>query len=269
MEVRLLATTKLLGQKDALDRFYTKPEIAAQLIEKVGNLSNYDFILEPAAGNGAFSKQINGCFAIDIAPADETIKQMNFFEFYPPDKYNILVIGSPPFGQQNKMALEFFNYAARWAATIAFVLPMSFRKKSVQDKMDLNFHLIDELVLPSKSFTLNGYEKDMPCVFQIWQRISIPRKIVELPITSSLFAFVKKEEADFRIQRVGGNAGKATKDLEKATSSNYFIKNLSEKTDEEFINYVNTLTFPEMEYTTGPKSLSKGELVSIIEKFWS
>lgn len=269
MEVRLLATTKLLGQKDALNSFYTKPEIAAQLIKKVGNLSNYDFILEPAAGNGAFSKQINDCFAIDIAPADETIKQMNFFEFYPPDKYNILVIGSPPFGQQNKMALEFFNYAARWAATIAFVLPMSFRKKSVQDKMDLNFHLNDELVLPSKSFTLNGYEKDVPCVFQIWQRASTPRKIMKLPTTSSLFTFVKKEEADFRIQRVGGNAGKATKDLEKATSSNYFIKNLSEKTDEEFINYVNTLTFPEMEYTTGPKSLSKGELVSIIEKFWS
>ena len=269
MEVRLLATTKALEQKDSTNRFYTKPEIAAQLIKKVGNLSNYDLILEPAAGNGAFSKQIDGCFAIDIAPADETIKQMNFFEFYPPDKHNILVIGNPPPGRQNKIALEFFNYAARWAATIAFVLPISFKKKSFQDKMDLNFHLTDELILPEKSFTFNGYDKDVPCVFQIWQHASTPRKIVELPITSSLFAFVKKDEADFRVQRIGSNAGKATKDLAKATSSNYFIKNLSEKTDDEFINYINTLTFPEMECTTGPKSLSKGELVSIIEKFWS
>ena len=84
--------------------------------------------------------------------------------------------------------------------------------------------------------------------------------------TSSLFDFVDKDEADFRIQRVGGNAGKASFDLTKSASSNYFIKNKSNISNELFVALVNSLTFPSIEFTVGPKSLSKGELVEILEE---
>jgi hypothetical protein len=83
-----------------------------------------------------------------------------------------------------------------------------------------------------------------------------------------LFSFVSKEEADFRVQRVGGNASKASLDLNKSASSNYFIKNNSNKTNEEFINFINNLKFPTIEFTVGPKSLSKREMIAVIEENW-
>ena len=68
---------------------------------------------------------------------------------------------------------------------------------------------------------------------------------------------------------MGGNAGKASFDLNRAVSSNYFIKNNSNKTNEEFVDYINRLTFPTIEFTVGPKSLSKGEMVAVIEDNWN
>ena len=68
------------------------------------------------------------------------------------------------------------------------------------------------------------------------------------------------------MQRVGGNAGKASLDLNRSPSSNYFIQNLSNLSNEDFVTLINTLTFPTIAFTVGPKSLSKGELVSVIEQ---
>ena len=53
--VSLLAkTTKSNGQKDVLDRFYTPPDVAAICIHQL-DLSKYNLIIEPSAGNGSFS----------------------------------------------------------------------------------------------------------------------------------------------------------------------------------------------------------------------
>ena len=95
----------------------------------------------------------------------------------------------------------------------------------------------------------------VPCVFQIWEKTDKLRIKKKLSLTPTLFDFTTKDKADFRIQRVGGNAGKASFDLTKSTNSNYFIKNKSNKTNEEFINYINNLTFPSIAYTVGQKYL--------------
>ena len=84
--------------------------------------------------------------------------------------------------------------------------------------------------------------------------------------TTSLFTFTTPENADFRIQRVGGNAGKASFDLSKSTNSNYFVKNTSDLTNEELVEIINNTIFDSIENTVGPKSLSKGELIEILEE---
>lgn len=106
----------------------------------------------------------------------------------------------------------------------------------------------------------------VPCVFQVWEREKNPRKPVRLKTVTDLFAFVDKSEADFRIQRVGGNAGKASFDLTKSPSSNYFIKNKTKMSNEELVEHINQLKFPTIEFTVGPKSLSKGELIAVLEE---
>ena len=48
-----------------LDKFYTKKEIAKELISYL-DVAEYDKIIEPSAGNGSFSKQIKNmlCFVM-------------------------------------------------------------------------------------------------------------------------------------------------------------------------------------------------------------
>lgn len=263
----MIGTTKSKGMKDTLDRFYTKPEIAQKCVELIKNLNEYDAIIEPSAGSGSFSNLLP-CIAFDISPAADNIRVANWFEV---DKtafpLNSLVIGNPPFGQQNTLAISFFNESAKFCSTIAFILPLSFKKQSVQDKLDKNFWLIEEWILPKNSFDFEGQDYDVPCVFQIWERRETTRPKLKQITTTNLFLFVKdKDSADFRIQRVGGNAGKAFYNLEVSAQSNYFIKNTSNYSNDELMQIINTTIFPEVEYTVGPKSLSKTELITTLEK---
>ena len=81
--------TSNTAQKDNLDRFYTKSDVAASLIGHL-NLAEYKLIIEPSAGSGAFSDLIEGCVALDIEPAKEGIIKMDYFDYYPED-----ITGSP------------------------------------------------------------------------------------------------------------------------------------------------------------------------------
>lgn len=262
----LKGTTKSLGRKDSLDKFYTKSEVAKQLIQEV-DLSVYDVVIEPSAGNGSFSNQIENCVALDLEPRGEKIIKQDFFSYIGQLNKKILVIGNPPFGEQGNLAIKFFNHAATFANTIAFILPKSFKKISIQNKLDLSFYLKKEVPLKDNSFLLMGEDYDVPCIFQIWERGKEKREKVSLPTKSKILQFVKtKEEADFRIQRVGGNAGKAFLDKNGALSSNYYVKNISNIPIETLIKEINSLSYWSLEDTVGPKSLPKGELIYLLEK---
>lgn len=221
---------------------------------------------------GNFSKYLPNCYAYDICPFGDNIitaDWLNLDKTQFKNYSNILVCGNPPFGEQNKLAIAFFNEAAKFCNTIAFILPLSFKKPSIQNMLDLSFSLSQELILDNAYFYLQNKDSfNVPCVFQVWKKTSIPRKKIKQKTTSDLFSFTTKENADFRIQRVGGNAGKASLDLNRSENSNYFIKNLSNKTNDEFINFINNLLYPTINFTVGPKSLSKGELVETIEINW-
>ena len=264
-----MATTKSLGQKDTLDKFYTQKNIALDCINFIDNINLFDCIIEPSAGDGSFSKQIPNCLAYDIQPEGDNIQQADWLLLDKEQfkKYNnILVIGNPPFGQQNTLAVKFFNESSKIANVIAFILPLSFKKHSIQNRLNLNFHLIKEKILDKKSFTLDGKDYSVPCIFQVWEKKDIKRKPYQNKTTTELFDFVDKNNADFRIQRVGGNAGKASFDLNFSIQSNYFIKNKTCYSNEKLINIINQTIFPELEYTVGPKSLSKTELILTLEE---
>ena len=254
--------TKSLGQKDKLDKFYTKKEIAKQCIDMI-DIDQYEVIIEPSAGNGSFLEFLPvTTLAYDIEPMDNRIICEDWFKV---DKSfikgKVLVIGNPPFGQQNSLAIKFFNESATIAETIAFILPLSFKKYSIQNKLNLNFHLQTEQILPVDSFILNEQNYSVPCVFQIWQKQDLKRNKKRLPTTCDFIKFVDKDNADIRIARVGGNAGKASIELDKAITSNYFIKNETQFTNIELINIINNIAFDSIEHTVGPKSLPKGELI--------
>ena len=245
--------------KYGLDKFYTKPEIVKEILDGL-DLTAYSTIIEPSAGNGSFSKQIE-CTAYDLEPEDDFIIQQDFLELDLSDAVKpLLVIGNPPFGRNGSLALKFINHAAKFADTIAFILPKSFKKDFFYYKIPLNFWRSMSIDLEPNSFIFDGDDFDTPCVFQIYVKRETLR-IKPRNIYPTTFSFAKKEDANVAVRRVGVYAGKAFLDTEKSIESHYFI-NVDDPVG--FVNRVNELEW-EHNNTVGPRSISKPELINNIE----
>jgi len=241
-----------LQSKD-LDKFYTDPQIAdlcASTFYKY--VDSNSVVVEPAAGAGAFAPYVTKMY--DILPEGPGIEQADFLSLSIEDKY---FLGNPPFGKNSSLAKKFFNHAAKGKGIIGFILPRTFRKVSIQNALDLHFHLIEDVLLPEKSFTLDGKPYSVPCVFQVWKYLAEPRQKITLPTTHKNFSFVTAETADFSIRRVGGSAGKVNEHNNYAAASNYFIKG---EVKEEFMSLEQEFR-DAAKNTAGNPSLSKGELI--------
>ena len=258
---------KVLESRTYLDKFYTNQDIVDQILTHL-DLNKYDLIVDPSAGDGAFSNCLPNCKAYDISPGTSKhkvpIQKADFLKLpddtFPSNK-KILAIGNPPFGQQCSLAVKFFKKCARFADDIAFILPKSFRKQSIQDRLPLNFHLKLELDIPNDSFTINNNPHSVPCIFQLWSKNNDLRQKSKT-IEPKNFEFTTPKNANVSIARVGINAGRASKDLNVSLTSHYFIKT---KKPDQFIKVLNKIKFPHNN-TVGPRSISKKELTEQLNK---
>ena len=282
--------------KDELDRFYTKPSIVDDLLKTI-SVEDYDVVVEPSAGTGSWSSKIEDCLAIDIDPQHPDIMKGNFLkdEFLfdeMREENKILVVGNPPFGKLGSGAVDFFNKAAEFADTIAFILPKSFRKESLQRRLNKNFWLVKDIDLYKKDyFIFEDSSWRTPCVFQVWVRSIEKRDVsstkmikpigfsyvkkyftlckdiydpVQQKIVKITKNYVKRTEANLVVRRVGGAAGKAfaTKIEERAVEGNYFLWVDDPTTIAAAIN--SHRFSPSVYDTVGPESLTKGELTIFI-----
>lgn len=168
----------------SLDQYFTKPEIACLCLENLCTFLNrihsgYDFeevlFLEPSAGEGAFIRALAlksyDYRAYDIEPRLPQIVQKDFLEDeikLPKSPRSIITIGNPPFGRRATKAVAFINKAAEYADTIAFILPLTFRKYLTQKQLDRRLRLVFDQDLPSNSFLYNGKDYNVRCCFQVW-----------------------------------------------------------------------------------------------------
>lgn len=263
-----------MNEAKKLDQFYTKPDIAKKyynLLEKKYNLKDF-LLLEPSAGTGSFSDNFSNDFlALDLSPKKDYIKKCDFFNFDKSDiqpNKKIFTIGNPPFGRNSSMALKFINKASEFSDYIAFVLPKTFKKVSMKNKIDQQLHLVFEEDLGKNSFIHEGVDYDVPCVFQIWEKRLNKREKIQEKKQTDLFDFCNKTDADFAIRRVGGLSGKVIIEFEDYKEpSHYYIKARSNK-NKLIKNLIDCYeSFKEASRNTaGNPSLSKGELIMILEK---
>lgn len=208
----------------SLDKFYTVPAVAEECLQDVGRYASWDswdLVLEPSAGSGSFFHRIpsDKKVGLDIAPEGAGIEKRDFLTYEPPVAKRILVVGNPPFGRVSSMAIKFFNRAAQWATAIAFIVPRTFRRVSVQNKLDPTFHLVFDKEIPLKPC---AFEPAMQakCCFQIWERREGPlRTLMDLPLVHADFEFLAygpnddrgqptpPEGADFAVRAYGGRCG--------------------------------------------------------------
>ena len=153
-----------------LDKFYTQSHVSKHCFEFLHsqlNISENAIYLEPSAGAGSFINLLSHYVALDIAPEDERIKKQDYLK-YETDKENFITIGNPPFGNRSKLAIDFFNKAATMSDVIAFIVPVSFMKWSVQKNLSSNFALYNYMYLEPESFSFNGEPYSIRTIFQIW-----------------------------------------------------------------------------------------------------
>ena len=271
-------------RKQNLDKFYTIPSIVDKCIlslNKLYNWNDWDLIIEPSAGNGSFLLKIPSInkIGIDILPEHIDIIKQDFFTYLPPkEKKNILVIGNPPFGKVSSLAIKFFNHASKWANIIAFIIPRTFRKVSVQNKLNVHFHLIFDEEIPTSQSSFEP-AMNVKCCFQIWQKMDAKRDIIKLKTSHEHWDFLQlgskddkgqptpPKNADFAFRAYGGKCGEIRIDNleELRPKSWHWIKCKIDKNllIERFkkLDYANSLN------TARQNSLGKGELVNLYSAF--
>ena len=261
-----------MSKRNKLDKYYTNINKIKKII---GRLNKNYFYIEPSAGDGAFIEILKekGCEfkAYDLAPNHKDIEQKDFFNvtIEKSSKHTkTIVIGNPPFGKNSSLAIKFFNHAASFEVDeIRFIVPKTFKKTSVQNRLNKYYHLVKTIDLPYKSFILDGEEYDVPSCWQIWKRKSKERKIKKTSYSSKYFEFTTKENSELSIRRVGGRAGELLLGNNHSVSSTYFLKILDKGIIDIFAsdNYYNKIK-QIRNNTAGVRSISKQELISITNK---
>ena len=265
-----------------LDQFYTKPHISLQCYDKLKehiNVDDFDIVMEPSAGTGSFYKLLpeDKRYGIDLEPKCEAVIKMNFFDFLPDPNKKYLIIGNPPFGRICSTAIKFFNKASSFSHIIAMIVPRTMKRVSVQNKLNLNFHLIYNQDLP---LTPCCFEPKMSakCCFQIWIKKDIKRDLIVYDKIHSDFKFLKLGEkdknkqptpphgADFVIKAYGGGCGKIQREnlsTLRPKSWHWIVSNIDV---EELINRFNSLNYDISKDTVRQDSIGQQEVINLYKE---
>lgn len=259
-------------RQGGLDQFYTQPKVAERLVQSLMSYvssdslnSSYDIVIEPSAGAGAFLQPLSSLGkplkALDVSPGHPAIEQIDFFDFQ--NDVPALYIGNPPYGYLSILASRFFNHAAGNAAElIAFIAPRTFRKESVQRRLDRRFHLVHDEDVPKNAFLHKGVQIDVPSAFQIWRKHSELREI-QIQRTSEWITFTSPDQADFAIRRVGRKAGQLLEGLDHNPATTLFFT-AAHPTVLDILS-----DNPEIarlaDSAVGARSIAKSEIMKIVE----
>lgn len=253
------------------DQFFTRPEIAEKFAAWVKSQPFYDnvkTVIEPSAGNKDIAKFFPGAKMYDLHPKHSDISQQDWLDYSHSGEGETLVVGNPPFGKNNTLAIKFINKAAEFADWIAFILPKGFKRIPTQNKISDTHSLYSEIDLPKNSFYLPGEGKeipyDVPAVAQIWHRKT--REKQNISYDSQWVKFTKPEFADIAVKRAG-KLGSI--DFDKNNWSNHldrqyhYLKILKDK--ESVISFIKGFDWNSIgNNTVGAPVISKWDLISTI-----
>lgn len=226
-----LGNTRVTGK----EQFYTPLELARTLVGDVeivlGSLQG-KIVLEPAGGTGSFveaalTKGVKEVISFDIEPLHEKVLLGNFLDQELTEQ-NLITISNPPFGRNNSLSIPFFNHAARVSDAICFIVPRSWRKWSVINRLDRNFALVADQDLDIDYMDSDGElisdKSRLATCFQIWKRTETPRvpvKITDMGVIQK----VSPELADVSMTIFGYGCGSIKQDFDRVpNTTQLFLK---------------------------------------------
>jgi len=282
----MIDKTVQIVRNEGLDKFYTIPSIVDKcitILQTKYNWDKWDLVIEPSAGNGSFLTKIPSekKVGMDLSPEHPDIIKQDFFDYLPSiinSNTYYLVIGNPPFGKVSSLAIKFFNHAATFSNVIAFIIPRTFRRISVKNKLNKHFHLILDEEIPTSPCSFNP-PMSVKCCFQVWEKKEYEREIIKLETTHEDWNFLKfgpiddngqptpPDNADFAIRAYGGKCGEIKKEqleLLRPKSWHWIKCNIDENI---LIDRFNKLDYSNSLNTARQNSMGKGELVSLYITF--
>jgi len=274
------ANTRTTGK----EQYYTNSEVVDLCIAEVQkhiDLSD-KVILEPAGGTGEFIEgfkrigiEDKSIISYDIEPHHPLVKEGNYLETDLSSFDNLISITNPPFGRASSLAKKFFNHATGHSSYICYLVPKAWRKWSVHNSLDKNFHLIADIDMPKNCFYLSGgktNKKDvLSTVFQIWEKRDYKRPKIEIPDNKLIRKVLPKigedgskyvEGANFSIIAFGHSCGKCSEiseDRVKYKTTTMYLKIDREDVKEAMkqielskyynnVSYVQALSIKEINY---------------------
>lgn len=224
------------------EQFYTPTDLALRLAtlvsDKVGGFKDKT-VIEPAGGTGSFLQaakalKANKLISFDIEPKAEGVLLADFLlETKGLEKISdAITISNPPFGRNNSLSIPFFNKAAQHSQYIAFVVPRSWRKWSVLNRLNRNFHLVHDEDLSIDYVDELGemvwQKARLNTCFQIWERREELRPLIKVK-DQGLLSKVKPEDADVALTVFGYGCGKVRTSFDRVPNSTVMFLKLHDK----------------------------------------
>jgi len=226
-----LGNTRVTGK----EQFYTPKDLALELVARaektLGPLTGKT-VLEPAGGTGSFIEAVMAAGAkkvisFDIEPLHPEVSKGSFLD-QTIDEAAVITISNPPFGRNNALSVPFFNHAAGFSEAICFIVPRSWRKWSVTNRLDMNFELALDVDLDIDYVDAYGElistKSRLATCFQVWKKTTNPR----VPIRIQNMGIVEKvapAEADVSLTIFGYGCGKLKTEFQPvANTTQLFLK---------------------------------------------
>ena len=190
-----------------LDKFYTKPSAVARCMAALDDALKqipraHDCVIDPSSGAGAFYNAVRHPrkIALDIAPEHPEALKADWLRYETDSRIrSALVVGNPPFGRYHSLSSQFIRRATSLAnvATVAFVLPDVYRKRSRQRVLPAGWRIVSVAALGENAFTLGGRDFHIPSSFFIFDKSPGPDLRAPAPPSETRdFAFGTRDDYD-------------------------------------------------------------------------
>lgn len=261
------------SNKLELDKYYTPKDIVNKCLDlffKEIPLSNISEIIEPSAGNGAFSKELSKLnkplIALDIEPEDISISKQDYLTLELNYLSGRAIIGNPPFGSRMGLATKFYNKSVEIADYIGFILPISQLNNS---NSMYKFDLIKSIDLGSVDFS----DRKVNCCFNIYKR---PQNGLNKKKTNKIkdVTIIRQDnkkyndisEFDLRMCYWGNStAGKILKEDEHYSAEYKIIINNNDLRS-KILQVFNTIDWKREINTTAMARIKQWEIISILKR---
>lgn len=206
------------------EQYYTPASVAEHCVQIMDRIAFRDVYLEPAGGTGSFIEALKNRTVIsyDIEPKHQLVQRADFLETQL-ELSNVITLTNPPFGRNHSLSIPFFNKCADVSDYIGFIIPKSWRKWSILNRLDRRFHLIHDEELNVDY--IDGGSGKLKTIFQIYEKRSKLRDLITIPDNNYITKVKDPKDADVALTVFGRGCGEVRHSFEaKPKTTQMYLK---------------------------------------------